>query len=116
MKIIINVYSHGTLWCLKWRGKIVWALFYYFYFALVVCFWECQRPIFFLCLSNGKAPLTKIIIEKVLLMLIFSTNVIKLLCSFVHTSITDFLKVTNYFENTIIDLGYYGIISFELLN
>ena len=39
--IIINVYSHGTLWCLKPKGKIVMVLFYYyFYFALVVCFWE----------------------------------------------------------------------------
>ena len=39
--IIINVYSHGTLWCFKPKEKIVKVLFYYyFYFALVVCFWE----------------------------------------------------------------------------
>ena len=59
---------------------------------------------FFLGLSNWKAPLIKIIIVKVLLMLIFFTKVINFLYNFVHTSVTDFLKVTNYFDNTIIDL------------
>ena len=39
--ILINVYFHGTLRCLKRKGKIVWALFHnYIYFALVFCFWE----------------------------------------------------------------------------
>ena len=37
-------------------------------------------------------------------MLIFFTNVIKLLYNFVHTSVTDFLKVTNHFHKTIIDV------------
>ena len=60
--------------------------------------------LFLLCLSNGKAPLIKIIIVKVLLMLIFFTNVIRFLYNFVHTYVTDFLKVTNYFDKTITDL------------
>ena len=59
---------------------------------------------FFLRLSNGKATLIKIIIVKVLLMLIFFTNVIKFLYNFIHTTVTDFSKVTNHFDNTIIDL------------
>ena len=65
------------------------------YFTLVVCFWEKGAPIFFsyVCL-----------IIKILLMLVFFTNVIKYLYSFVHTSVKDFLKVTIYFDNTIIDL------------
>ena len=65
------------------------------YFTLVVCFWEKDAPIFFsyVCL-----------IIKILLMLVFFTNVIKFLYSFVHTSVKDFLKVTIYFDNTIIDL------------
>ena len=36
-------------------------------------------------------------------MFIFLKNVIKFLYNFVDTSVTDFLKVTNYFDNTTID-------------
>ena len=53
---------------------------------------------FFFRLSNGKALLIKIIFVEVSLMLIFFTNVIKFLHNFIHTSITDFLKVTNYYD------------------
>ena len=90
--IIINVYSRSTLLCLKWKGKIVWAYFYYFDFYFYTYF-------FFSHLS-GKALLIKIIIVKVLLMLIFFTNVIKFLYNFLHTCVTVFLKVTNYFGHT----------------
>ena len=65
---------------------------------------RCTYFFFFLRLSNWKASLIKIIIVKVSLMLIFFTNVIIFLYNFVHTSVTDFLKVVNYFDNTIIDL------------
>ena len=37
-------------------------------------------------------------------MLIFFTNVIKFFKNFVHTSIKDFLKITNYFDKSIIHL------------
>lgn len=42
--------------------------------------------------------------ENILLMLTFFTNVIKFRYNFVRTSVTDFLNVTNYFHNTIIDI------------
>ena len=45
-------------------------------------------------------------------MLIFFPNVIKFLYNFVHTSVTDFLKVTNYFDKTIC----YYIIKYRMLN
>ena len=35
---------------------------------------------------------------------IFFANVIKFLYNFLHTSVTDFLKVTNYSDNAITDL------------
>ena len=41
---------------------------------------------------------------KILLTLIFFTNDIKILYNFVHTPVTVFLKVSNYFDKTIIDL------------
>ena len=75
---------------MKRKGKIVLAfVFFYFYFALVVSFWEYVRPIFF---------------AYVCLMLIFFASVFKFLHNFVHTSVTDILKVINYFDKTITDL------------
>ena len=71
---------------------------FYFYFVFIVCFCELNAPI-----SDdddddddddGKA----------LLMLKIFKNVIKFLSNFVHTSVKDFLKVTYYFYETIIDL------------
>ena len=59
---------------------------------------------FSLRLSDGKAPLIKVIIVKILLLLIFFTNVTKFLYNFVHTFATDFLKVTNYLDKILIDL------------
>ena len=50
-------------------------VFFYYYFALVFFFLGVRYTYIFLRLSNGKAPLIKIIIVKVLLMLIFLTNV-----------------------------------------
>ena len=87
------------------RKNCLAFLIFNFYFVLIVCFWGIKyTTFFFLRLSNGETPLIKIIIVKVLLMLIFFTNFIKFLYNFVDTSVTDFLKVTNNFDKTIIDL------------
>ena len=59
---------------------------------------------FFLRLSDGKAPLIKVKIVKILLLLTFFTNVTKFLYNFVHTFAIDFLKVTNYLDKILIDL------------
>ena len=47
-------------------------------------------------------------------MLIFFTIVIKFLYNFVHISVTDFLKVINYFDKTIIDLTTYRMFNDKL--
>ena len=87
-----------------WIGKknyVGYCFYFYFYFVFIVCFCELNAPI-----SDdddddddddgddGKA----------LLMLKIFTNVIKFYSNFVHTSVKDFLKVTYYFYETIIDL------------
>ena len=63
--IMIKVYSHGTLRCLKRKVKTVFS------FCLCCLFLGIRCTYFiFLCLSGGKTPLIKIMFVKVLLMLI----------------------------------------------
>ena len=69
--IIIKMYSHGTLRCLKRKVKIVLVFAFLFSFCLCCLFLGIRCTYFiFLCLSRGKTPLIKIIFVKVLLMLI----------------------------------------------
>ena len=82
---IINVYSHGILQCLKRKGRSLGSFLLLNLFCPNCLFLGIRCTYFFLCLSNGKAPLIKIIIVKVLLMLTFFTNVIKFLHNFVQT-------------------------------
>ena len=69
----IKVHSHGTLWCLKQRGKTV--LVFVFISVLPLLIFSNEIHLLFLCLSNGKGPVTEIVFVKVLLMPIFFTNV-----------------------------------------
>ena len=89
-----------------WIGKknyVGYCFYFYFYFVFIVCFCELNAPI-----SDDDDDDDDDDDEdddgKALLMLKIFTNVIKFYSNFVHTSVKDFLKVTYYFYETIIDL------------
>ena len=85
-----------------WIGKknyVGYCFYFYFYFVFIVCFCELNAPI-----SDDDDDDDDDDDGKALLMLKIFTNVIKFYSNFVHTSVKDFLKVTYYFYETIIDL------------
>ena len=58
--IIIKVYSHDTLGCLKRKEKLCWLLFFIFILSLLFVLGNKMHLLFFfLCLSTWKAPLIK---------------------------------------------------------
>ena len=85
-----------------WIGKknyVGYCFYFYFYFVFIVCFCELNAPI-----SDDDDDDDDDADGKALLMLKIFTNVIKFYSNFVHTTVKDFLKVTYYFYETIIDL------------
>ena len=66
---------------------------FYFYFVLIVCFYELNASI-----SDDDDDDDDDDDSKALLMLKIFTNVIKFLSNFVHTSVKDFLKVTYFMK------------------